>query len=211
VLRVVGSAADRVLFEKRAGDNLEFNAFIPYPEEFKAMDDAAKKWKAVNVIENDGKKKLREGARWEDQPKDGFNSGGYEWRLKNWGTKWPAKVNRKFEKDGTTIYCHDTAWGPAIPVFRKMAREFPSLTFVLSFDVENYGHERAWMVLRGDTRCYVEFECPFHIPPPDDVQTLIRPDLWSDYWLREVDWLPKSGGNGSEACDASEAGESMAQ
>src|SRR5512132_365387 len=66
-----------------AGDSpFDFNRFIPYPEEFRRLDDVAKAWDR----EHEG----RTGYDWHSRPKDGFNSGGYEWRVEEWGTKWPA-------------------------------------------------------------------------------------------------------------------------
>src|SRR5262249_32909329 len=61
---------------------LDFNAFVPYPERFLALDKAAEEWDDRN--RNDPE------LHYGDRPKDGFNQGGYEWCIANCGTKWNA-------------------------------------------------------------------------------------------------------------------------
>lgn len=57
----------------REGDNiLSANKFIPYPEKFRRMDEKCRKMEA-------------KGVSFDKIPKDGFNSGGYEWCNANWG------------------------------------------------------------------------------------------------------------------------------
>src|SRR5262249_40688206 len=73
-------------FLKRAeGSNgcLDFNAFLPYPERFLALDKAAEEWEERKRNDPD--------LDYRDRPKDGFNQGGYEWCIANWCTKWNAR------------------------------------------------------------------------------------------------------------------------
>ena len=62
----------------RHGEETHLNedALIPYPEEFRKMDEAAAQYLKEHPDD------------WKNAPKDGFNSGGYEWCIENWGTKW---------------------------------------------------------------------------------------------------------------------------
>ena len=71
-------------------------------------------------------------------------SSWYEWCCDNWGTKWPAsdvcvsppaKCGRGFSID---IY-FDTAWSAPIPVFRKMIKMFPKISFEGEYADEDIG------------------------------------------------------------------------
>jgi hypothetical protein len=101
---------------------LSANKFIPYPEEFKRLDDEAK----VHRINNDY------------SFKDGFNSGGYEWCCENWGTKWgiyDAELRSQSleKKKGKLQYRANSAWSPPIPVIKAMSKRFPSLSFTMKY------------------------------------------------------------------------------
>ena len=58
----------------------DFNRVIPYPEHFRELDGPFKEWMTTPAEERTG-----------PPPADGFNQGGYEWCLLNWGTKWNAR------------------------------------------------------------------------------------------------------------------------
>lgn len=69
-----------------------------------------------------------------DIRKDGFNQGGYEWCVNNWGTKWGFCHSRiVWEDNGSTFYQFDTAWSPPTPLIVKMGQMFPELTFELRY------------------------------------------------------------------------------
>ena len=74
------------------------------------------------------------------QPKDGFNSGGYDWCVANWGTKWPASrvevegpVTGYDEKTLEVVFHFDTAWSPPMPVIKRAAELYPALRFELRY------------------------------------------------------------------------------
>lgn len=124
-----------IKFAKTRGSVLNTNKFIPYPKKFADLDRKAQKL---------GKKGK--------YIKDGFNSGGYEWCIQNWGTKWgichaelreasvdacafSGAVHEKLQKGNTSRleYGFDCAWSPPIPVILKMSEMFPELDFELRY------------------------------------------------------------------------------
>ena len=105
-------------FAKEGKDLLSANKFIPYPKKYKKLDDMAEK------AEKEHK----------PRPKDGFNSGGYEWCIKNWGTKWGIVDAELLEESGDRLtYAFITAWSTPTPLVEKMSEMFPKLTFELSY------------------------------------------------------------------------------
>ena len=105
-----------------AGESpFDFNKFVPYPEEFQRLDDAAEAWDKEHAEQPDCDRRQR--------PKDGFNSGGFEWRVEHWGTKWPAfhvdtegPVTGYDGKTLEVVFHFDTAWSPP----RRSSRTRPN-------------------------------------------------------------------------------------
>lgn len=60
----------------------------------------------------------------------------YEWAIEKWGTKWGAYEFRwESETKDRLEFLFDTAWSPPVPVFKEVAKMFPTLTLeVASFD-----------------------------------------------------------------------------
>lgn len=49
--------------------------------------------------------------------------GWYDWRVKNWGTKWDATIlSASRKKDTATLY-FETAWAPPIEIYRVLEEE----------------------------------------------------------------------------------------
>ena len=72
--------------------------------------------------------------------KDGFNSGGYDWCLQNWGTKWGICDSEKQEEygwegkeDKEVMYKFQTAWSPPNPIILRMSKLFPDLEFEMRY------------------------------------------------------------------------------
>lgn len=76
---------------------------------------------------------------------DDYLSGWYNWRIKNWGTKWDIDeteldmpglhlLDKALEENPNEVveimYNFDTAWSPCEPVVIAMAKQFPDLKFV---------------------------------------------------------------------------------
>ena len=122
---------------------LDANAFVPYPQRFRDQDEVARKWYADHKGEADA---------WRKAPKDGFNSGGYEWCLLNWGTKWgfldvciaDVKSPRRLH------YTFTTAWSPPTPVIAKAGELFPTLKFTLRYWEGGAGFKGVFVVKGGE-------------------------------------------------------------
>jgi hypothetical protein len=107
--------------------NFDFDRLIPYPEHFKKLDQVAAEWDKLHPLP-------RTGESWKERPKDGYNQGGYEWCIKNWGTKWPpkcAEVSRSALELVEISFA--TAWSPPTPVIQRAAELFPELRFELRY------------------------------------------------------------------------------
>jgi hypothetical protein len=96
-LTITGPDVKKVL-EYIRSDNciLDFNKIIPYPKMYLDMDLRSQEYekKRNAILKENSEDKLEalyaEYGVTPDTPwlKNGFNSGGYEWCLDNWGTKW---------------------------------------------------------------------------------------------------------------------------
>jgi hypothetical protein len=119
-------------FAKGENGEFDFNRFLPYPEPYSRLDAEARRWHEAHKDDKDMN------ARWSERPKDGFNSGGHEWCVKNWGTKWNAYRIRPtdlvaFGDEAESGYSFDTAWSPPLPVVKKASAMFPDLVFTLRY------------------------------------------------------------------------------
>lgn len=99
---------------KRPESVIDFGKVIPYPKKYEEMDA---------IIDKE----------WPMGGK-GFNSGGYEWCIDNWGTKWNACDAEVFPIEGGVGYRFDTAWSPPSPVVAALSLAFPELEFTLRFE-----------------------------------------------------------------------------
>lgn len=110
---------------------LDMDVFIPYPEKYKEMDEAARK---------------------NPKLKGGYNSGGYDWCVKNRGTKWNfCETVLCKETEKKLVYSFDTAWSPPIPVIQKMAERFPELRFKLNYYECGSGFKGTLICEKGKT------------------------------------------------------------
>jgi len=123
-------------FISKGEQAIDFNQFIPYPAKFKRLDDEAKS--VVEKLEKEaGDARLID---WSKVPKDGYNQGGYDWCITNWGTKWNASeptVQRT--SIGTMSAWFDTAWSPPLGVLQAMSVMFPALSFTLKYEEGGMG------------------------------------------------------------------------
>ena len=109
-------------FSKQNGYMLSADKYIPYPQKFKDLDAQAERARLVGI----------------HSVKDGFNSGGYEWCVENWGTKWGIYdcLLTKFKLNGSRSqlnYTFNSAWSPATKIIFAMSQKFPELRFKLKY------------------------------------------------------------------------------
>ncbi len=64
----------------------------------------------------------------------------YDWRVKNWGTKWDAAESYILDDEDEFFSIeYNTAWGPNIEWVKTIAKQFPELTFTLWFQEPGMG------------------------------------------------------------------------
>lgn len=123
----------------REGENLlSANNFIPYPEKYRTLDEQAEE------ARKNGDYSF----------KDGFNSGGYEWCVNNWGTKWGIYRTELLEENlsdtkGKLVYNCNSAWSPPTPVIMAMSNKFPALRFTLKYYERGCGFKGTFIVKGG--------------------------------------------------------------
>ena len=108
----------------------DFDQLIPYPEEFAKRDRDS-----VTLSREEFKEKY-------GNDTDGFNSGGYEWCVNNWGTKWDAE-DVTYVPERSTFY-FNTAWGPVKPIISALHKRFPDAT--LYYEYYEHGADRKSVV-----------------------------------------------------------------
>lgn len=126
---------------KTDGSLFDFNVLLPYPAHFKAADDAyfeARKQPDFN---------------WATAPKDGYNSGGYEWCCENWGTKWNA-YDIGFDYEAILF---NTAWSTPKPIFAELSKRFPELQLEVEYADEDIGSNCGKLTyLNGELIAFVD-------------------------------------------------------
>lgn len=102
----------------------DFNNIIPYPEKFYKIDED---------LEKAGHKRLENLGIFLDGVKNGYNSGGYEWCVENWNTKWNASNCVRRDTSRRICISFSTAWSPPIPVIAKLHQLFPQCSLFLEY------------------------------------------------------------------------------
>lgn len=134
---------------------LDFNRIIPYPEEYRALDQRAHEYEQkLNAITTDDPERQAKlealGAEYGVEPgtpwlKDGYNSGGYDWCCESWGTKWNAaraSLNTRSDpsithisKTATCAFCkttHNTE-GMTVWICQQCGSPLPHTQPILAF------------------------------------------------------------------------------
>jgi hypothetical protein len=126
---------------KGADQVLSFGAAVPYPSEFEAMDRAREEFR-----------RTRPDASYLDWPESGYGSGGYEWCILSWGTKWDASAPQAGPYDhatGSITVRFSTAWSPPLPWLRVVAARWPDLAFFMYSDEPSMGWAQEVAILAG--------------------------------------------------------------
>lgn len=119
----------------RPMNQLDFNSFIPYPEEWRELDK-----KDPNASFNLKHEEYTKEANKLDIPLeiDGCKT-GYDWCCKNWGTKWNSRdveINTEEKDKGKIKYFFETAWCPPSNIIMKMSELFPDFKFIIDYHIE---------------------------------------------------------------------------
>lgn len=135
-LSLEGNVEDIKKFREKFDDGkLDADKVIPYPRDLKLLDMKANEKKLTNNEEKELILIALEGKY--DLKKDGFNQGGYDWKVDNWGTKWNFYDCEIEEDEGDYLmYRFQTAWSPITPVIIEMSKQFPKLTLNYFCDEE---------------------------------------------------------------------------
>jgi hypothetical protein len=161
-LRITGVTAELKKFKETAqGENgiLDMNSFIPYPEEWTRADRKSRKWhETYHAMDGEDRKKFK---MLDSRPDDGYNHDGYEWCIKNWGTKWNFcdivleeenyYENETYDNESELFYTFETAWAPPRPVILAMSKAFPELEFDLKYFEMSMGFNGWYRVKAGET------------------------------------------------------------
>lgn len=112
--------------------------------------------------------------------KDGFNSGGYEWCITHWGSKWGAANAERRDYRGNTIITFQTANSPLRnELIGSLHELFPLLTLRMEY------YERGMAFCGGAT-----WSSEYDYEPEDDDPPW-RPGVATKIWRREY-----NGGRG---------------
>ena len=58
-----------------------------------------------------------------------------DWCIKNWGTKWGDCYTELQKQDAENLlFYFESAWGPPVEGFTKVAKDFPKLIFYLTYE-----------------------------------------------------------------------------
>ena len=93
----------------------------------------------------------------------------YDWRIKNWSTKWDAidpYLNNI--KNDYLNYCFDTAWSPPLNLFVEVSKKYPNLTFELNYEERGMWFAGSFKVKNGN----IIFDRQYEPEPYEDEEGL---------------------------------------
>ena len=69
----------------------------------------------------------------------------YEWRIKNWGTKWDCyDIN-----GGEELIEFNTAWTTPIELIKYLSHKFPAITFTIKYASEDIGNNCGTYIIKN--------------------------------------------------------------
>lgn len=118
---------------------LNFETILPYPQKYLEIDNEYNKNQAM--LKDMTEAQRTDWIKIYGYPKDGYNSGGYDWCVHTWGTKWNAyEIVRKI-RTRSVFYTFQTAWSPPSPVILAFSKAFPELLFTLKYYEQGVGYK----------------------------------------------------------------------
>lgn len=130
---------------------LSAHKFIPLPEHFLADRYTCEKC-SFQASRGRSDKTGQRCPNCDSYLKDWYNSGGYDWCIEHWGTKWgfyEIELECADFEEGEIRYTFQTAWSPPIPVIQAMSKRFPSLSFALDYFEGGMGFMGSFMYENG--------------------------------------------------------------
>ncbi len=112
-------------------ENFNFNSIIPMPVE---LEDTTSPPKEPNP---------------ELVAKHGADN-WYDWKIKNWGTKWNAYECSLITDKESIEASFQTAWNTPMPIFEKLGKLYPELTFMLQIVDEGGYFGGTVDIVKGD-------------------------------------------------------------
>jgi hypothetical protein len=129
-----------VEYAKDGEDPISTERFVSYPECFRKLDEIVH---GIGLYLKELRSRLSNMSDEEFVKRfpyppfpDGYNLGGYDWAIENWGSKWGICDARIIEENydrGRVVYNFLSPWSPPLPVILKMSEMFPKLTFTLRY------------------------------------------------------------------------------
>ena len=89
-----------------------------------------------------------------EEEKYGKENCWYDWRCKNWGTKWNAYETTSYDN----VIEFETAWCGVPDLMQKLAMIFPHVEFEYMYADEDYGHNAGIFTMKDTQYCehYIE-------------------------------------------------------
>jgi len=152
-LKVMGGKAELEKFKafaKSKNELIDFNKFIPYPKKYIIQDNLSRKRDKMIRDMRDEISKNKKLGEFEKEKiismisanypyiTDGYNQGGYDWCVENWGTKWNVygvilDDKEIYNQYPEIFYTFQTAWSSPNPIILAMSKMFKGLTFELRY------------------------------------------------------------------------------
>lgn len=152
---------------------LTFRAAVPYPKEFEELDRLREEY--VRDHPN---------ATLADGPASGYGSGGYEWCIASWGTKWDTdnpRVSLYDPEAGSVTIKFSTAWSPPLPWLEVVTRQSPELTFRLYSDDIDVGWAIEVVCRAGIVAFFREREVEDWAEPDAELPGDVEGPVWGDW------------------------------
>ena len=129
-----------------------FHALFPVPDEVRKMPYDCNRAKEIG--ERLGKN---------------VTQGGYGWEVENWGCKWGASEPSLDDSNSDYLhYAFDTPWGPPLSFIEKISKDWPELSFEVSYSEPGMAFEGKALYLGGEEEFHDEWQMEFDDEEDDE-------------------------------------------